>query len=181
MTTLYLLRHAKAAREAPAGQDDHARPLNEIGEAAADALGAHLASQRQAPPELVLCSTAERARQTAERVLTCWLGAVPPVRYERRLYLCGPAALLARLHEVPDGCKSVLLVGHNPDVHLLAVGLAGRGPPDLLGSLRHKYPTGAWTELKLGRTHWADLEASSAKLVDFVLPRSLLSAFRPEM
>lgn len=181
MTSLYLLRHAKAAREAPGGRDDHARPLTEIGEAAADALGAHLASQRQAPPDLVLCSTAERARQTAQRVLTCWLGAVPPVQYERRLYLCGPAALLARLQEVPESCASVLLIGHNPDMHLLAVGLAGRGPADLLASLRHKYPTGAWTELKLGHTPWAQLEAGSAKLVDFVVPRSLLSAFRPEI
>lgn len=181
MTTLYLLRHAKAARDAPGGQDDHARPLNELGEAAADALGAHLASQRQEPPDLVLCSTALRARQTAERVLTCWLGAVPPVRHERGLYLCGPAALLARLHQVPEECRSVLLVGHNPDMHLLAVGLAGRGPADLLSSLRHKYPTGTWSELKLGKAPWAELEAGQAKLVDFVTPRALLSAFRPEM
>ena len=59
---LTLLRHAKAVPALP-GIDDHARPLNGRGRRAAAQVGIETAGAR---PDLVLCSSATRTRETWE-------------------------------------------------------------------------------------------------------------------
>ena len=71
---LWLLRHAKTVPDPPAGKTDHERPLAPRGRRDADALARRLEADRLGfkaadLPGLVLCSTAVRTVQTAERVL----------------------------------------------------------------------------------------------------------------
>ena len=69
MKTLLLLRHAKSAWSDPR-LDDHDRPLNGRGERAAKAMADHIA--REGPrPDLILCSTAMRTRQTLAPLAAC--------------------------------------------------------------------------------------------------------------
>lgn len=78
---LWLLRHAKAVADPPAGGTDHDRPLTPRGRRDAEALGRHLSDPGFGPegrPELVLCSTATRTVQTAAGVLSA-LDRPPPV------------------------------------------------------------------------------------------------------
>jgi broad specificity phosphatase PhoE len=65
MRRVYLLRHAKSSWKRPE-LADHDRPLAGRGKRAAEAIAKHMRSQ-QFEPELVLCSSARRARATLER------------------------------------------------------------------------------------------------------------------
>ena len=165
MKTLLLLRHAKSAWSDPR-LDDHDRPLNGRGERAAKALADHIASQ--APrPDLILCSTAMRTRQTLAPLVKRLGNPVPPISLENGLYLASEEVLLA--HGVP----TVLLIGHNDGIGQLAADLAASGPSEPLAALREKYPTGALAVLSVPDGPWSDLEVGSAKLLEFVCPRDL--------
>ncbi len=164
MRTVYLLRHAKSSWKS--GLPDHERPLAPRGQRAAKAIARHL-RERGIEPELVLCSTARRARETLERIE---LGT-PDVRFEHELYGASERALLDRLRSVPADVGSVMLIGHNPGLQLLALALARRGP-ELL-ELEAKYPTGALLTIAFGGPGWAALEPGAAELAGFVRPRDL--------
>jgi phosphohistidine phosphatase len=128
MKRVYLLRHAKSSWKHPE-LPDHDRPLAGRGRRAAKAIVRHMRAQ-EFVPELVLCSTARRARETLERIEPA-LGRAP-VRVERELYGASARELLARLRRLPDDVGSVLVIGHNPGMHELAVELAG-SVPELAG------------------------------------------------
>jgi phosphohistidine phosphatase len=163
---LYLLRHAKSSWKEP-GIPDHDRPLAPRGKRAAKAMAEHVREQG-VRPDLVLCSTATRARQTFERVEP--LGA-REVHIERELYGADAATLLARLRDVPGSVGSVMMIGHNPGLEDLALVLARPAPGR--DELATKFPTGALATLAFKDREWASLERGTAELVDFVRPREL--------
>ena len=171
MKTLLLLRHAKSAWSDPR-LDDHDRPLNGRGERAARAMADHIARQGHRP-DLILCSTAVRTRQTLAPLLKQLGGPAPPISLENGLYLASEDALLARLQAVASDLPTVLLIGHNDGIGRLAADLAGKGPSDALAALREKYPTGALAVLHVPDGPWSDLKQGSAKLLKFVRPRDL--------
>jgi phosphohistidine phosphatase len=166
--TLYLLRHLKSSWDEP-GLSDHERPLAPRGRRAGKKLARHLRTERVAP-ELVLCSTSTRTRQTFE-VVKAALGA-PEARFLPELYAASEAALLAAAHAVEPKTRSVLLIAHNPGLEDLAVGLAARGDGDALQRLGEKFPTGAFATLVFAGG-WAELEPGAGELVDLVVPREL--------
>src|SRR3954447_7735264 len=106
---LVLVRHAKSDRDA-AGPD-HERPLAPRGRRDAVALGRHLA--QQPPVDLVLCSTALRARQTWD-LAAQELAQQPPVEHREALSLASPSTALELVREVGDDVRALLLVGHEP-------------------------------------------------------------------
>jgi phosphohistidine phosphatase len=172
--TLLLLRHAKSAWSDPR-LDDHDRPLNGRGERAARVMADHVA--RTTPrPDLILCSTAMRTRQTLAPLLKRLGAPSPPIALESGLYLASEDVLLAHLQTAPDSAATVLLVGHNDGIGQLAADLAGSGPAEALASLRAKYPTGALAVFKVPEGPWSDLAPGKAKLVEFVRPRDLAAA-----
>jgi phosphohistidine phosphatase len=164
---LYLLRHAKSSWK-HADLADHDRPLAGRGRRAADAIARYLCEQAIAP-ELVLCSTARRARETAERIRPS-LGATP-VHYESELYGASAAALVERLRSVPEGVASVLLIGHNPAIAELARDIARPSPQRR--ELEAKFPTAALAMLSLPIPSWRGVDHNCAELVSFIRPRDL--------
>jgi phosphohistidine phosphatase len=160
MPTLYLLRHAKSSWDDPA-LADHDRPLAPRGLRNAGALAQHLRAGRIVP-ELVLCSTAQRARETLAAVLPAFDGETE-VLIERRLYGASAGELLERLHAVPEAVGSTMVVAHNPGLEELASRLAGDAAPERL-------PTGALVEISSGGT-WATLGQSPCRLVSSTVPR----------
>jgi phosphohistidine phosphatase len=114
---LVLMRHAKSSWDEPATAD-HDRPLSARGLRDAPHMGERLA-QRGIRPDLVLTSTAERARRTAalvERALDA--GTLPTVT-EARIYMASPAEILAVMNELDDAYGDVLVIGHNPGMTAL--------------------------------------------------------------
>jgi phosphohistidine phosphatase len=165
---LYLLRHAKAEPTAPGGDFD--RPLAHKGIAGC-ALISEFIRASQIAPDLVLCSSARRTRQTVETIGAA-LPAEVPVLTEDRLYLASAGGLLDRLREVDDGVPSVLLVGHNPSIHELAVGLLHSGEQPSLPT----FPTAGLAVEELTVPRWVELGPHTARLISFVTPRGLAGA-----
>jgi phosphohistidine phosphatase len=164
---LYLLRHAKSSWKDD-GLADHDRPLARRGRRAAKAISRHL-RERGVAPELVLCSTARRAREALERIEPA-LGR-GAIRAEPGLYGAGAAELLERLHEIAPPVRSVMVIGHNPALEQLALRLARHGPT--VRELEAKFPTGALATLAFRGPGWAALDRGTAELIEFIRPRDL--------
>lgn len=168
MKLVHLLRHAKSSRDDPA-LPDHDRPLTGRGRNAADRVGRRM-RERGLAPDLVLCSTARRAADTLA-IARSAADAGWPVERDRGLYLVGAPALLDRLRRVPDAVGSVLLVGHNPDLHDLARALAASGDREALADLERKFPTAALASIELDVASWREVAPGSGRLVGYDAPR----------
>ena len=176
--TLVLFRHAKSAwPDVP----DHERPLASRGIRAAPVMGRWLRDAGLVP-DLVLCSTARRARETWQ-FAQVGLAATPPVTFDARIYEAAATDLLAVIREVPPATGTLLLIGHNPAIENLALllatapgGAAGPAPsgaaPGDLEQMRSKFPTGAIAVLEFHGT-WPGLAPGGARLTAFVTPRDL--------
>ncbi|MER5474585.1 histidine phosphatase family protein [Streptomyces sp. NPDC002935] len=164
---LVVLRHAKSAW--PGGVPDHERPLATRGRRDAPAAGRAMAGA-DLLPDLVLCSTAVRARQTWELAAEQW-GTPPPVRLDERLYAADVPELLEAVREVPEHVRTLLLVGHNPGLEELVLELAVDGLDDTLDQVRTKFPTSAVAVLVWHGSAWHELGSGEALLTDVVVPR----------
>lgn len=177
MRRLLILRHAKSDWGEP-GLSDHARPLNARGRAAAVAMGGFMRLHGLLP-DLVLLSSSRRTRQTLEGLdlPAAGLGEVPL----DALYLAEPDTILAVLREAPAAAAMILLIGHNPGLHELAMALAG---DHSLSSDRHispvsalaeGFPTATLAEFEIDAP-WAGLARRGGRLIRLTHPRDL-----PEM
>jgi phosphohistidine phosphatase len=162
---LFLLRHAKSSWDEP-GLADHERPLAKRGRRASKTIARHLKDEG-IHPELVLCSSSARTRETLERI---GLGEGVEVQIEDDVYAASAGELLAALNRVPDEIGSAMLIGHNPGLQDLALQLAGDGAD--IPRVRQKYPTAALATLDFDR-RWSELAPGACKLVGFVKPKEL--------
>jgi phosphohistidine phosphatase len=166
MKRLYLLRHAKSSWK-DTSLPDHERPLAGRGRRAAKAIARHLREQ-DLQPQLVLCSTARRARETLELIQPA-LGAAT-VEFEHDLYAASADALLERLRRVPDTVAAVMLIGHNPGVQGLADILAGAAEGDARERMnRRGFPAAGFALLSFDGP-WKSLEPGVAILRDYWAP-----------
>jgi phosphohistidine phosphatase len=171
MLTLSLLRHAKSSW-ADRALEDHERPLAKRGTKAAGAMGAFIAKQGLRP-DLVLCSGAVRTRATLALVLPA-LGAPPPqVVFDDVLYMATPAALLGRVRQAQSDARHVMVIGHNPGLHALALELTGKGNRDDVEALATKFPTCALAVLTFKARKWPDIGPGAGTLDLFMTPRRL--------
>ena len=169
MKTLLLLRHAKSSWDNPGGRDFD-RPLAPRGRRSAPLIGFHL-RDRQLLPDLVLCSTARRARETYDLMAAAVGGA--EIRFEQALYLATPATLLRLVRTVPASVDRLLVVGHNPGMEQFAAQLAGGGDAAALDRLAAKFPTTGLAILTFPGADWASIAPGTGQLESFVTPRDL--------
>jgi phosphohistidine phosphatase len=165
---LLLLRHAKSAW--PEDVADHDRPLAARGRRDAPAVGRWLRTSGYVP-DLVLCSTARRARETWQ-LAEEELGAKPETTFERRVYGASPAELLALAHQTPSNVRTLMIVGHEPTMSDLTLELASTEPGGALERVRDKFPTAAIAVLDFSGD-WAGLAPGRARLDDFMTPADL--------
>ncbi|MGK2903794.1 MAG: SixA phosphatase family protein [Mycobacterium sp.] len=163
MRTLLLLRHAKS--DYPGGVADHDRPLATRGIREAALAGDWLRSV--APPiDAVLCSTATRTRQTLERT-----GIDAPVRFVDRIYDATPGIVLDEINTVDADVRTLLVIGHEPVMSGLALGLADdSSDADVVTEIGAKFPTSAVALLRVSMP-WRELELGGAQLARFHVPR----------
>lgn len=167
MHTLHLLRHAKSSWD-DESLADHQRPLSPRGLRDAKRIGKHLGTL-PAPPDLVLCSSAVRTRQTLDLVRSSLGDAT--VHVEEGLYGASAGELLERLRDLPEAARSALVIGHNPGIQDLTLDLAAPGP--LFDAVSMKFPTCALATLALGDRTWNGVSPGDAELVGFTVPRDL--------
>jgi phosphohistidine phosphatase len=162
--TLYVLRHAKSSWD-DSSIDDHDRPLSGRGRRAARRIAEYMEAE-DIRPQLVLCSTAARARQTLDAIGD----GMETVEVVGDLYLASGHEVVARLRKVDTDVASVMVIGHNPGMQELVLMLASSGGD--LGRVQEKFPTAALATLAIDGT-WSDLSGGKGRLVSLVLPREL--------
>jgi phosphohistidine phosphatase len=166
---LHLLRHAKSSWRDP-GLDDRDRPLNARGTHAGELMATLLA--REPRPDLVLCSDALRTRQTWEHIARAYGKDLPPVSLEAGLYLATARALVERIEALEDGVARLLVIGHNPGLHELALALARHGPRHDRSRLAAKFPTAGLATFRLAGP-WHAISHAQIALASYVVPSDL--------
>ncbi|MDQ2855434.1 MAG: histidine phosphatase family protein [Acidobacteriota bacterium] len=162
MKTLLVLRHAKSSWK-ESGLVDFERPLNARGKRASDLIGRFLRKKKPFP-DLVLCSTATRARETVRLVLEA-ARLVVEVRYDQRLYLASADRLTEIVCEIEEDRGSVLLVGHNPGMEELIPRLTGETV---------SMPTAALAKIELDVDGWSVLSVEKRGRLDWLVkPKDL--------
>jgi len=166
--TIYLLRHAKSDWGDP-NLEDHERPLAPRGERDARRMAKYMRREK-IKPDMVLCSPAKRARQTLE-LLAPGFGKKTKTRVEDDLYGASEQDLLQRLSKLPNEVGSVMLIGHNPAMQELALGLAATGSD--LERLQANLATCGLATLSIKAAGWSDVQPGSALLTALVTPKDL--------
>ena len=174
MLTLLLLRHAKSSWDNPA-LADFDRPLAKRGQKAAPRMGAEIEALGLRP-ELILCSSAQRTRETLDLVLDSWSGTPPPVVYDEAIYMAPPEDLVAEVRKLaatspPPG--RVMMVGHNPGLEELAELLTGDGDPAARQLMAQKFPTCALAVITFEGSDWAAVGPGKGTLSRFITPARL--------
>ena len=163
---LILIRHAKSSWSDPM-MSDKDRPLNKRGRASAKAVGRWLATRSHEPGQ-VLCSSAERTRETWAKIADK-LVAPPKAEYTDGLYLAEPDQMLAALQMAE--ADVVMMVAHNPGSAYMAQALVKTPPKH--GRFQH-YPTGATAIIDFPVADWSDVRWGMGEAVDFIVPRELI-------
>ena len=171
MLKLLLLRHAKSSWDDP-DYSDHQRPLNKRGIKAAPRMGKYI-SDLDIEPELILSSTATRARQTTQLVAEQF-NSTPEIVFFDELYSFGGFQTpLNVIRNNSDRQTPVMVVAHNPTMEELAGELVGAGNSAARALMYQKYPTAALAVIDFDIPRWADLQTGIGTLVRFTRPRDL--------
>jgi phosphohistidine phosphatase len=173
MRRLLLFRHAKA-EQAEAGATDRDRPLAERGRKDASRIGAYLAGHALSPARVVV-SPAVRTQETWKYAAAA-LRPPPAAQTVERLYDATPHAIFEVVKATPAKAGSLLVIGHNPGMHELALMLIASGDVETRERLREKLPTCGLAVIDFAIDDWGLLHPRSGRLERFVTPKSLENA-----
>ena len=163
MKTLLLMRHAEAETKAAS---DFERPLTPHGWSMAATIARQIIAQN-AVPELILCSSALRTRQTCQKMLEGWAEHTPRIFYEDQLYHADENTYRNAIHQHAYAEKNVMIIGHNPTIHLSVLnflnaailgqnkGVASAFPPASCAIL--SFESDVWQDIRNGQAHLAAL------------------------
>ncbi|MDD7910419.1 MULTISPECIES: SixA phosphatase family protein [Pseudovibrio] len=170
MVRLLLLRHAKSDWS-NISLADHDRPLNDRGWQAGEMIGRHIAKNALFP-QLVLCSTALRTRQTLSCLLQ-HMNCEMRIQIMRDLYETSEADYVDLLTAMGGSATTVMIIGHNNAIQDTALELIGSGDIDLRQQLEAKYPTGALAVIDFDAPRWSSIMPRTGELQAFFRPRYL--------
>src|SRR5882724_7552028 len=170
MHMLHLLRHAKSSWKKEV--EDHERSLNRRGREAARRVGRALPAAVGAL-DLILCSSARRTRETLE-LIVAELAVRPPSVLEDELYEASKDQLMERLRGLAEEIGNVLLIGHNPGLHDLAMAIADTNTAGFRALSSGKFPTAARASFRVPEP-WSGFGRLPCELVDYVTAGSLRS------
>ena len=168
MRQLLLMRHAKAVRDP--GLSDHARSLTQRGRDDAVRVARFLQNNKLVP-DLAIASDARRTRETLELAAGQFVPA-PTTRLDASLYLAEPYAILKAIRATPATVSKLLIVGHNPGVHELAIALMGRGQQADVERLALSFPTAAVAVIGLD-CEWSAVAELAGRLERLLIAKSL--------
>jgi len=160
--TVLLLRHAKSSWNDP-DLADHDRPLNSRGKRDAPLIGQLLCAEGLRP-DVIISSTAKRARKTAKAVAVgCRFDG--EVQLTDDLYLAPAQIYLDFLRQLSAAVERALLIGHNPGIEYAL---------RLLSGADQAMPTAALAQIELPVDDWSILEGTlPGRLVRLWRPRDL--------
>jgi phosphohistidine phosphatase len=147
MKTLTLVRHAKSSWK-DRGLPDHERPLNKRGRRDAPIMGERLA-ERAVEVDLLISSSATRALATAEALAAALDYGWDEIVVEERLYAADAEEVLEVIEEQEDWVDRLMVVGHNPELTVLANQLSALDIENVptCGVLELEYDVERWGEI----------------------------------
>lgn len=167
MRTLMLLRHAKAV-VADGKIGDRDRPLANRGQKDAPKIGAYMGRHRLMP-DRALVSPSKRTQETWALVAPA-LGKPVQASFDDRLYEASPQTVMDVIQETGTACPTLLVVGHNPALHRVAVGLIATGDLDAREQLHEGLPTSGLVTIEFPFDDWRKLHTQAGRLGLFVTP-----------
>ncbi len=170
MRRLLLFRHAKAERSEP-GMEDRSRKLIERGRKDAARIGSYMATHALIP-DRVMISPSARTLETW-KFATAAFRSAPAGTSVEQLYDATPHSILGVIKEAPASAHTLLIVGHNPGLHELALMLVASGDIETREQLREKLPTSGLVIIDFAFDEWAKLHPQSGRLERFITPKSL--------
>jgi phosphohistidine phosphatase len=172
MRRLMLLRHAKTERAEPDGRDRD-RVLMKRGRDDATVIGKYM-SDHGLVPDLAIVSPAARAQETWALVAAAFAKA-PRMATDGRIYNAVPETLINLIGETRKA-PALLVVGHNPGLHELALQLIASGNPQMREQINEKLPTSGLVVIDLPLDDWSALHPHVGRLERFVSPRQIAAA-----
>ena len=169
MRRLMLLRHAKTARDSATGKDRD-RALDARGLLDAPEIGAWLVEEGYSP-ERILVSTATRTRQTWDLLPESLRKA--EIEHRPDLYLAELPDLMACLRETVGNPQSLMIIGHNPGLHEMALALVHDGDPVGRQELNRNLPTSGFVCIDFDVDDWQGVALQCGTLQRFMTPKLL--------
>ena len=166
MKQLYLARHAKSAWDTQA-PNDFSRPLSKRGLKDAKRMGKKLA-ELEWNPQLILCSPAQRTRQTCD-LLYQYAKLEGDIEWKEELYAASTSALVKLLADTPGSISSVMIIAHNPAIEWLLLDLCNDVPAQANGKI---VTTTNIAKINL-QDSWGNLQLGSGELVDLLRPKEI--------
>ena len=170
MRRLMIFRHAKAERAEP-GEPDRDRTLNDRGRKDAARIGAYMAKHALVPDHVVV-SPSVRTQETWKYAAGAFRPQ-PAGQPVERLYNATTHVILDVVKETPAAAHSLLVIGHNPALHELALALIASGDVEARERLGEKLPTSGLAVIDFAVDDWGKLRPRSGRLERFVTPKSL--------
>jgi len=171
MRRLLILRHAKT-EPGELGKDDRNRALVERGKREAGQIGAYLASHTLTPDGVVL-SPARRVQETWAHLA---LKPTPGATTDDHVYEATAQDIFKIVAGTAGGLRSLMVIGHNPSLHEVALMLIASGDIEARERLREKLPPAGLVVIDFAFDDWGKLHPQSGRLERFVTPRSLEAA-----
>ncbi len=169
MKKIFLMRHSKAGQTDKYMLNDHERPLTEKGEQLVPELADYFNKHyKDFPPQLIISSTALRAKQTAELFKNNFKLGEPEIKEFQELYITGVDEILSVIHNIDNKIDSILMVSHNPGLHTFAIHFAKDGDKHKFREMRSNFPPGSFAAFQIDCDNWYEVNENTATLLDFV-------------
>ncbi len=171
MKIVHILRHAKT--EEGRAKPDRERKLTDRGVRCAHLLGTYM-RQNKIMPDLILCSTATRARETLDHLLT-GLECTPDIEYQDRLYMADVAQISSAIAEADNAHSNILVIAHNPGLQLFAAEKTFENE-DNDGRIYEGFPTASMATIHFAVSDWAEISQRNVRgnLAAYVEPTDLV-------
>ena len=161
MRKIIFLRHAKSSWDNEY-LSDHDRPLSERGLRDAPRMATRL-KEKNIMPDLILSSTAKRAKETAEITAKSLGLSQSIICFERNLYHASPKEILNQIKIHADqSIETLIVVGHNPGFNDVI---------EYLGGSIENLPTAGQFGFKLSIREWSEISPEKAEVWFFDYPK----------
>ncbi|WP_018698842.1 SixA phosphatase family protein [Amorphus coralli] len=170
MRRLILLRHAKSSWDDPT-QADFDRPLNRRGRRVAPIMARYMAAH-DLVPDRILCSTAQRTRETLAALLPEVRGPLD-IRLIDEIYEASETAIIDAIRRLGGDARTVLVIGHNPGMEECAETLVGSTGDGLAEAFATEFPTATVAVIDFEIDAWEALAPDGGHLSAFVRPKDL--------
>ncbi|MEB3288812.1 MAG: histidine phosphatase family protein [Leptolyngbya sp.] len=164
---LIFFRHGKSDWEASFDRD-YDRPVAERGRRAAQTMGRWLAATQRVP-DLAITSSAVRAKTTLDLAMTAGQWGCPTQETDA-LYEATVDRVLGVIHQQPDRCQSLMLVGHEP---------AWSDTLTYLGGGTVRMPTAAMACLRVEVDRWIQVRQGRGTLLWLMPPKLVTVGMLP--